>query len=165
MLPEPLHPAVTHLPMALAIALPIVAGWALIPFPRTAVPERRWRAVILLAVLLAGTSWMAVQSGEREEDVVERFVAEELIEEHEEWAERFLFATGIGVVLSALGLITGPAGKTLRILFVVYALALFGVGVRVGHLGGELVYKHGAANAYTTPSGTPPPTAAREYDD
>jgi hypothetical protein len=64
MLPDPLHPAVVHLPMALAVLIPA----------------------------------LALETGKDEEDRVERVVSEDLIEAHEEAAERFLLLGGIGLL-------------------------------------------------------------------
>ena len=48
-------------------------------------------------------------------------------------------------------------------------IAVLAAGVSVGHSGGELVYKHGAANAYLDSSGTTAAAATRkrtsDHDD
>ena len=85
---------------------------------------------------------MAVETGQREEDRVERVVPEQHLERHEEAAERFL---GLSVALMALtvaGLARGRIGALLaRSRF--FALALVVAGVQVGHSGGTLVYRMG----------------------
>ena len=40
-------------------------------------------------------------------------------------------------------------GEAARLLTTVGAFGLIAAGVQVGHSGGELVYRHGAASAYT----------------
>lgn len=52
-------------------------------------------------------------------------------------------------LLTVAGLLGGRPGGTARVLTGVGSLALVGLVVRVGHTGGELVYRHGAASAYT----------------
>ena len=95
-----------------------------------------------------GSGWVAFETGEQEEDRVERIVAEDLIEEHEEGAERFLLLAGLGLLVSGAGLFSGHAGSTGRIVGSIVTIAVLAVAVSVGHSGGDLVYKHGAANAY-----------------
>ena len=91
MLPDPLHPAVVHLPIALAILVPLVAAvrtrWRR---GSAIVPVRGWAFVVLLQVLLVGTAWLAIETGEDQEERVEKVVAERHIEDHEERAERLL---------------------------------------------------------------------------
>jgi hypothetical protein len=153
-LPDPLHPAVVHLPIALAVLVPLLAGIAALVIRRQQLPARAWLAVVLLQGILVGSAWMAIETGEAQEDRVERVVAEGPIERHEEGAERFLLAAGVTLALVALGLIPGTAGGVARGVSVAAALGVLAAGVQVGHSGGELVYRHGAASAYTTGTGT-----------
>ena len=92
MLPDPLHPAVIHPPIALAVLIPLLAAGALFAIQRGFLPARSWSAVASLQVLLAGSAWVAVETGEDQEERVEEVVAEHHIEEHEEAAEWFAIA-------------------------------------------------------------------------
>ena len=89
-MPTPLHPAIVHLPIALMVLLPIAALAAILVIRGTSSVRGAWIPVVILAAALSGSSWVAVQTGEREEEAVEHVVPEEAIHEHEERAEVFL---------------------------------------------------------------------------
>ncbi len=148
MLPDPLHPAVVHLPIALAVLVP---GFALVMtflIHRNLLPARSWALVVLLQIGLVGSGWLALETGEREEERVEQVVAESHIESHEEAAERFLVVAGLGILALGAGLLPRGGGTVARVAGTVVSLAVLTAGIQVGHTGGELVYRHGAANAY-----------------
>jgi hypothetical protein len=151
MLPTPLHPAIVHFPIVFMLLLPLVAVvvlWRLHDGAR----RRAWGLVIGTAVLVTASGLVALRSGKAEEDKVEAVVAEGAIHEHEEAAEAFLLASWIVLGLAAVGAMPGVAGKGGRVLTLVGSLALVYFGWRVGDLGGKLVYREGAAAAYTTPA-------------
>src|SRR5262245_17612151 len=110
MLPDPLHPAVVHLPIALAALIPLLAVLALIAISRGWLPARAWAAVVLLQALLVGSAWLAHETGEDQEERVERVVEEKYIEEHEEAAMYFLYLSVGGLVLVAGGLLPDRKG-------------------------------------------------------
>jgi hypothetical protein len=60
----------------------------------------------------------------------------------------------VALVVAAAGLLPGPAGGIGRGAAVLVTLAVLAAGVPVGRSGGELVYRHGAANAYVLAGGT-----------
>ena len=166
MLPDPLHPAVVHLPIALAVLIPGLAVLAMILIRRQTLPPRSWALIVLLQALLVGSGWVALRTGEQQEERVERVVAERHIESHEEAAERFLIVAGVGLLATAGGLLRGRAGAVGRAAGTIAAFAVLAAGVDVGHSGGELVYKHGAASAYVAAAGAANPVrAARHVDD
>jgi uncharacterized membrane protein len=158
MIPDPLHPALVHLPIAFAVLAPFFAAAIALAIRAGAFSSRFWAAVVLFQALLAGSAWLGVETGEREEERVERVVAESHIEEHEEAAEFFLWAAAAVVLISGTGLLAGSAGGAGRLVTVLAAAAVLAAAIRVGHSGGELVYVHGAAAAYAKPaSGEVPP--------
>jgi hypothetical protein len=55
MLPEPLHPAIVHLPMALAALAPAGVLLAMLALWSGSLPIRAWVAVVLVQLALAGT--------------------------------------------------------------------------------------------------------------
>jgi hypothetical protein len=119
---------------------------------------------VVAAAALALSSWVAVETGENEEDVVEPVVAEAAVHEHEEDAELFLVLSGALLLVTAAGLLRGAPGRTARLGAIAGAVALAALGARVGHSGGNLVYRDGAASAYTGgPAGQI--QAAREVED
>ena len=148
MLPDPLHPAIVHLPIAFAVLVPgfaVLGTWLIY---KNILPARSWILIVFLQALIVGTGWFALETGEREEDRVERVVAEDPIESHEEAAERFLLLAGIGLLLSGAGLLPRQGGTMGRIAGTAATIAVLAAGISVGHSGGQLVYEHGAANAY-----------------
>jgi len=156
MLPDPLHPAVVHFPMALAILLPLAALVLLYSIRRGARVRTAWSGMVVGAGLLLASSWLSLQTGEREEERVEEVVAEQAIGTHEELAEQFMVLAGVVFLLSAAGLVSHRAGGWARTAATVGSLLLIPAGIRVGHSGGELVYQHGAASAYVGSGGLPP---------
>ena len=160
-LPDPLHPAIVHLPIALAVLMPGLALLAAVAIRTKLVPGRTWMAILLLQAVLVGSGWMALETGEEQEERVEQVVAERHIEEHEELAERFQLAAVVALVIVGAGLLPAAAGGFARGVAVVATLAVLAIGVQVGHSGGELVYRHGAASAYAQ---EPAVGASRYYD-
>jgi uncharacterized membrane protein len=152
-LPDPIHPAVVHLPVALAILLPAMAGGAFLLARRGTPIRTLWSGVAVAAALLAGSSWLAVETGESQEERVEKIVSEGALETHEERANLFLaLATGT-LVLTLVGLAKDKVGRIGRVAATVAAVALLPAGYMVGHSGGLLVYRDGAAQAYTSANG------------
>jgi len=145
----PLHPALVHIPLGLSVVMPVLAaaiglallkGWATKPM---------WLVVIALQAVLVVGGLAAMNTGEDEEEVVEELVDERFIEEHEERAEAFVWGAGVTLALSAAVLVLGPQQVGAAALVTAAAAAVtLGLGYRVGHSGGELVFRHGAASAY-----------------
>jgi uncharacterized membrane protein len=165
MLPDPLHPAIVHLPIALAILIPGLALLGMILISKGFLPVRAWGFVVLLQVLLLGSGWLAVETGEDQEERIERIVAERHIEDHEEAAERFLFAAGLGLLALGTGLLPERAGTIGRVAGVLVTFAVFAAGLSVGHSGGDLVYKHGAASAYVDARGASAAHQSSRYEE
>jgi uncharacterized membrane protein len=154
-LPDPLHPAVVHLPIALAVLMPLFATGLMAVIVKGAAPARAWAIAVALQVVLVGFAWFAVETGEADEERVEKVVAEAPIHEHHEAAEWFLRIAAAAALVMAAGLLPDRRGRIGRIVGVLASLAVLAAAVRTGHLGGELVYRHGAANAYTTSAPVP----------
>ena len=150
MLPDPLHPMIVHFPIVLVILLPLAAIGALWLIRRGTPVRKAWLLPVGLAAALALSSWVAVETGEQQEDRVERVVGERPLHSHEEAAELFLLLSGGMVLLAVVGLAPGKFGKTARATATVGALALIWAGVQVGGTGGDLVYRYGAGSAYGT---------------
>ena len=148
MLPDPLHPAVVHFPIVLVVLLPIAALLALWAIRRGRPARWSWAVPLALSAALALSAWVALQTGESEEERVEQVVSESALHEHEEAGERFLVLSGVLLLIAATGMAGGTLGRAGRILTTVGAIGLIYAGVQVGAAGGELVYQHGAASAY-----------------
>jgi hypothetical protein len=168
-LPDPLHPAVVHLPIALAVLIPAFALLTALAIRRNVVPSRTWVGILLLQAVLVGSGWMALETGEEQEERVEEVVSERHIEAHEEKAERFQLIAGLALAIFAAGLLPAGIGGLARAVSVVASVAVLAAGLQVGRSGGELVYRYGAANAYAlqdAPGLTPGESQrAHEEDD
>jgi uncharacterized membrane protein len=153
MLPDPLHPAVVHLPIALAVVVPLMAVLALLAIGRGLLPARAWIFVVVLQALLVGSAWVAHDTGHDQEERVEKVVEERFIHEHEEAADWLLWLSVIAFAIGAAGLLPGRQGVIGRVLGLVASLVVLGAAVQTGRLGGALVYEHGAADAYLEQAG------------
>ena len=150
-IPDPLHPAIVHFPIVLTMLLPLFALGALWAIRRGARPMRAWGLTSAVAGALVASAWLAVQTGEGQGDKVESVVPENALESHEEAGEAFLYFAGGVLVVTLVGLARGRVGQVARLAGTAGALGLVVAGWQVGHSGGELVYRHGAASAYTQP--------------
>jgi uncharacterized membrane protein len=148
LLPDPLHPAVVHLPIAFAMLAPLAALVALWFTRRTASHRGPWGVPIALLLLLAVSSWVATETGEDQEDRVEAVVPELALETHEERADTFLTVVLVVLGVSLVGAAPGAVGLAARALTTAATAVILVAGYQVGHSGGELVYTHGAAAAY-----------------
>ena len=145
----PLHPIVVHFPIVLAVLLPIFALGALWTIRKGTTPRRAWSLPAAIAVALALSAFVAVQTGETEDERVESVVPDRPLEAHEEAAETFLTLSGALALLTAAGLVRGRIGGVARGLGTAGAVGLVALAAYVGHSGGKLVYEYGAASAHT----------------
>lgn len=152
-MPNPLHPAIVHFPIVLAVLLPLLTVAGVLLSRRAGAGRGPWMAVAAFAVLLPLAAWGAIATGEQQEDTVEQVVGEAPLHGHEEAAEAFLVAAVVLAAIVLAGLLPGAAGKVARVTSVPVAVLVLGLGYRVGASGGELVYTYGAASAYATPAG------------
>jgi hypothetical protein len=157
----PLHPLVVHFPIVLAVLLPVVALVALWAIRRGTSVRRAWLVPLAVSAALSAGAFVATQTGDGEEDRVERVVGERAIHGHEEAGDRFLVLSGVLVLIVAAGMLPNAAGRAARLLGTGGAVGLIVAAVQVGHSGGLLVYRDGAASAYAgasaaTGAATPP---------
>ena len=143
-MPEPLHPAVAHFPVALLLLGAVLAV--------AAVFVRRWHLPLFAAIVLSLGAIGAVAAtitGEEEEEKVEHAIpsAEPVLEEHADWGEGARNA-GIAAALLAVAaafFVHKPVGgRVLSVLAACVALVAGYYVAQAGHFGGELVYRHGA---------------------
>lgn len=143
MLPSPLHPAIVHFPIVLAFLLPLAGLGALWLIRKGIRPALAWTFPLLTAAALSASAWVAVETGEGEEERVEHIAGEAAISPHEHAAEQFLLLSISVLGIAALGLLRGRAGRMARGAAMVGAAVLLLAGYRVGHSGGQLVYGDG----------------------
>jgi uncharacterized membrane protein len=149
----PLHPAVVHVPLGLAVLMPVLAlvftaawwkGWA---------GKRGWALVVGLQLLLFGAGLFVKQTGERETRNARRVLVRGTIHPHSQAADYFVWASGATMVIAGLGLgLRDRRARWAAAATTVATVVVAGIAVRVGHLGGELVYVKGAATVYTADS-------------
>ena len=134
----------THIGLVLPVAA-VVALWAI---GRGNRPRLAWSVPTGLALALTLSAWLAVETGESQEERVEHAIGEGALHSHEEGAERFLVLSGVLLLVSGAGLLGGYTGRSARLATLAGAIGLAAMGAQVGHTGGKLVYQKGAASAY-----------------
>ncbi|MEB2346158.1 MAG: hypothetical protein OZ948_15635 [Deltaproteobacteria bacterium] len=162
MIPDPLHPAIVHFPVAIAALLPFALALAAGSIVAGSLDRSAWAGVVLLHAVGAGTAWAALATGHAQEERVERALGEaieEPLHEHEESAERLLWVFAGSLPLTIAGLLGGPTGSRARVAAVVGGIVVGLVAVPAGRSGGALVYEHGAAAAYAPPPAPAPPAS------
>ena len=150
----PLHPAIVHLPLALAFVMPALAVWFCWALWTGRPPYPRWATVVALQAILLVAGLAAMNTGEREEDRVERLVPHAALEQHEALAEQFVWATAGTLLLAGLVLLfRKPAmRRTLTVATIAGTVVVAASAVRAGRAGGRLVYEHNAGAAYSAPT-------------
>ncbi len=147
----PLHPAIVHVPMGLAVIMPFVALGVALALRKGALTRQTWYVVVALQAALLGGALVAIRTGGIEADTVGRVIGEAPIEQHEAAAEAFAWGAAAALAVAVAVLVVPFKAATATAL--VTALLMFGVlglGIRTGHAGGRLVYVHNAAAAYRT---------------
>lgn len=168
MFPEPLHPAVVHLPLGIAVVFPLIAATlAFFIFKGRWAASTWWLAVVLQATVAIGAV-VAVRSGEQIEDRVEDSLTgagQEELHEHEELGEAFQYAALALLLLVIAGaFVRGTPGNIVRAASAAGALGLLGLGVEVGEHGGAVVYEHNGAAVFSQPA-TPGGAGSGHEDD
>ena len=149
----PLHPALVHVPLGLAFLLPFLALAAVFAWWKGWVPKRAWAVIVVLQLVLLGAGLYVKQTGEHEARVVRRIFPRGTIHPHSEAADWFVWGTGVTLVIAGLGLaLKGRKAQWAATAATVATFVVAAIGVRVGHLGGQLVYQKGAAMIYTADS-------------
>ena len=149
----PLHPAVVHVPLGLAFLMPFLALACTVAWWKGWASKRAWAVVVVLQVALLGAGVFVKQTGEKEAGVVRRIVPRGTIRPHAQAAGYFLWWAGGTLVVAGLGLaLKDRHARWAATAATVATLGVAATGVRVGHLGGELVYVRGAAMVYTADS-------------
>ncbi len=157
----PLHPKLVHLPLGLAVVLPLVLLVLTFAIYRNWLPPRAWWLGVMLSALMSASAFIAMNTGDADEERVERVVAEHEIHEHETAAEYFSYiGTGVMLLVVATAFVKDRR-KMLALQSLCTLLAIFtlSVAIRTGHLGGKLVYKYNAAKAYLPNTTAPADTS------
>lgn len=145
----PTHPIVIHFPLALTFLLPflvLVFAWAI---RAGKMSKELWLVIICLQALITASGYLALETGETDEDKVAAVVGKKLIHEHEEAAEVFVGATVISLAAGVAAWFLRPEfqDKARGVVLLVSLIPLF-FAWRTGKLGGEIVYFHGGGSAH-----------------
>ncbi len=138
----PLHPAIVHLPLGIAAIVPLLAIGIGFAIWKGILPRKAWTTIVVVQGLLFAAALFALRTGEAEEERVEHRISERAIEAHEELAEQFVWAAGLTLAVSTAGLVipTTAAPSAFMAATALATVVTAGLGFRVGHAGGELVY-------------------------
>jgi len=146
----PLHPAVVHVPLGLALVMPVLLAalvWAIVT---GRLPARAWLVGVLLQGVVLGAAVVALRTGEQDEERVEGRAGEAQVEAHERAAQAFTFAAGGTFVAAAAALALRNRSRPFLATglgTVALSLAMLGLGIQAGHRGGLLVHGGGGLNA------------------
>jgi uncharacterized membrane protein len=162
-LPNPLHPAIVHLPIVLTFLGTLFALVSIIT-------RRLWLPLYtaIILVLAAGGAKFATVTGKSQDSLFAALTSEQkqLVGEHATWGDNALISLIVAAVLSLIALGLHRFGNSRRFLAILTALAglvsCFLV-VRTAQLGGHLVFQHGIGVETSTasqpaPSGSPAAT-------
>lgn len=147
----PLHALIVHFPLAIVFLIPFFILIFSYMIHTNKMTPQGWFIVIGLQLVLTISGYVALETGETEEHAVEKIVAKSLIHEHEEASEIFVGSTVVVLVLLiAAFFLQKDYQLKMQLGIFVLSLASCFLAYRAGHLGGTLVYQHGAAEAYVT---------------
>ena len=151
----PLHPAVVHLPIALTLVMPLIIFILIVIEKQEMASLKNWSVALILQIVVAASSMLASNLGEKDEEIVERVVSGAWIHLHEEWGEKVVwFSFGVlGVMILSLLL---RRVRFVKFLVLLASLAAIYPVLQAGKSGGELVYRHGAAQAHIQAAGSIP---------
>jgi hypothetical protein len=156
-----LHLLVNHVPIIGGAFASLVLAWGILRHNKDVM------GVALVAfILLGAASFVAHQSGEGAEEVLEHGTSaykHDMIEAHEEAAFPAHLAMMVTAFASILTLVIRKLreGRILPIVVLVLSLVAFGLMARAGNLGGKIVHSE-ISDAPGASQGTP---AAQENDD
>ena len=149
----PTHPVVVHLPLALAVLLPLgtaSVGWAVW---KGKLPERAWAGIVIAHFVLAASAGAASLLGESDARRIQTRVEASHVEEHEGEGHRLLIGAVIAFGLAVGGLVLRDVKhrRTAIAATIAAGLACAVLAIIAGRGGAELVYKRGAAAAWSEP--------------
>ncbi|MCB0391814.1 MAG: hypothetical protein KDD58_11000 [Bdellovibrionales bacterium] len=143
----PLHPVAVHFPIVLGLLIPIASLSVFILIKLKYLDPRIWLLVVILSGLFFASAVVAVQTGEKDEHKVEEVVGHKVLETHEEHGEKIQWLA-LAVFLISITPLLLKKPTELQILTVIISSIVVYPLIETGHTGGELIYKHGAAEAH-----------------
>ena len=145
----PVHPLIVHFPMVLTFILPVLIVILAYMIKVNKMTPKGWLIIIGMQLAVVISGYISLETGETEEHRVEKVVSKKLIHEHEEAAEIFVGVSVVALVLSiGTFFLRKELGFRVQMIVALITVVAGYLAYRTGLLGGELVYKHGAAEAY-----------------
>src|SRR5690606_30721136 len=95
----PNHPLFAHIPLVLALFVPLVLWITTLLITKKKVATSTWAVGVVMQALVVLFAYIALSTGEAEEDLVRQFVDKNFIHQHENTAEIF---AGLSVILFGL---------------------------------------------------------------
>jgi uncharacterized membrane protein len=171
----PLHPAVVHVPLGLAVVMPLLLGAMLWAIATGRLPAKAWILVLVLQGVLVGAAAMALWTGGQDEERVEARAGEAAVESHERSAQAFTVAAGATLIAAAGALILRHRRRPFLgagLASTVLSIGMLVLGVQAGGRGGALVHggstmAQGNANQPVDPGPAPDqgPRGERDQDE
>jgi uncharacterized membrane protein len=151
----PLHPAIVHVPLGLAVVMPLVAAALTWAIWRGKLPRGAFAIVAGLQLVLSSAGFVAMDLGHDDAKKAETVAPRHAIEQHEEAAETLVWVS-VGMLALSLATLFVPRSKAPLLAAVATAgtLAVTALALDAGMKGGELVFRYGAG-AVTTQSTAP----------
>lgn len=145
----PLHPFLAHIPLVLALFMPLILWVIIFLIAKKKISTQSWWVAVTIQLLIVIFAYIALSSGENEEDLVAQFVSKRFIGKHENIAEVF---SGLSVILLGVMIVINfvqeKIAKNLRIIAAVFSIVPLAFGLYTGRLGGQIAYAYGGAEAY-----------------
>jgi hypothetical protein len=141
----PLHPAIVHVPLGVALVLPLAAAVLTIAVWKGKLPRVALAVVTGLLLVLVAGGFTAMTFGDRDAKQAALVAPRDAIEEHEEAADLFVWVA-VGILALSVVPLLAPARLAPRLgaLVTVGTVVVAGLAVNVGEKGGDLVFQHGA---------------------
>jgi hypothetical protein len=163
----PLHPAIVHVPLGVAMILPLIAAALALAVWKGKLPRSVLALVTGLLVVLVASGFTAEFLGDRDAKQAALVAPKDAIEEHEEAADLFVWVA-VGILALSVAPLLVPARLAPRLAALVTAgtVVVAGLAVNVGEKGGELVFLHGAGTSAAKAALPAQPAAEgeREHD-
>jgi uncharacterized membrane protein len=143
----PLHPAIVHVPLGLAMIMPLVAAALTIAVWRGKLPRGALGLLTVLQLVLAGSGLAAAALGDAAAKQAAAVAPRDAIEAHEEAAEAFVWVAVAVLAVSVVALVV-PRARAAKVAALVTAgtLAVAALALNAGMKGGELVFRYGAGS-------------------
>lgn len=147
----PLHPLVTHLPLVLAVLLPIVSGAIGYAVWKGRASGGLWVWVLAGHFVLLASAGAASLLGEADARRIQTRVEADAVEEHQDEGHRLLFGVSVAFGLALAGLVLrDPKRRHVAMAATLAAgLVCAALAVAAGRGGAVLVYERGAAAAWS----------------